>query len=468
MIREREIQTSRITGIIISILSVLIFIVSVYIAQFIYGGYLPYSNEYLTIAFLIIPIWYMGVRQTRLTNFYRFTRYLTLIFKSGIFVITGTGFLAFAQYAFNLTQVHSLVIMTFAVLDTIVISAMLIFTQRYYRRLKYKGLNIQNAIIIADENCLDFIERLSVQKEMGYNINTIIADSELLEEIFGSRYRVIKDASQLPALLRQDVIDEVLYCRNKIDQDEIKSLIYACEEIGVVFRMQSSFFRMPSTKTHLSYYEGIPFLTFTNTPDYKFSHHWKFLFDISAAFFILLIWSPVIIAIALAIKLTSPGPVIFKQKRVGLRGRLFDIYKFRTMVVDAEKLKEKLTDKNEMDGPVFKIKNDPRITSIGRILRKTGLDEIPQFFNVLNGDMSLVGPRPPLPAEVAQYERWQLRRLSMRPGITCIWQIAPNRNSISFNEWMKLDLQYIDSWSLKLDIILLIKTAQTVLKGSGS
>ncbi len=468
MIREREIQTTRITGIIISILSVLIFILSVYIAQFLYGGYIPYSNEYLTIAFLIIPIWYIGVRQTRLTNFYRYTRYLALVFKSGIFVVTGTGFIAFAQIAFDLAQVNSIVIMTFAVIDTIVVSALLIFTQRYYRRLKFKGLNIRNTILIADENCIDFIERLSIQKEMGYTINTIIADSELLEEVFGSRYRVIKDISQLPALLRQDVIDEVLYCRNSINQEEIKNYIYSCEEIGVVFRMQSSFFRMPSTKTHLSFYEGIPFLTFTNTPDYKFSHHWKFLFDISAAFAILLIWAPIIIVIALAIKITSPGPIIFKQKRVGLRGRLFDIYKFRTMVVNAEKLKEQLEAKNEMDGPVFKIKNDPRITTIGRILRKTGLDEIPQFFNVLNGDMSLVGPRPPLPSEVAQYERWQLRRLSMRPGITCIWQIAPNRNSISFTEWMKLDLQYIDSWSLKLDLILLVKTVQTVLRGSGS
>jgi len=174
-----------------------------------------------------------------------------------------------------------------------------------------------------------------------------------------------------------------------------------------------------------------------------------------------------LLLIVIAIKLTSKGPVIFKQKRVGLRGREFNIYKFRTMVQDAEKLRPLLEAQNEMDGPVFKIKKDPRITAIGKLLRKTGLDEVPQFFNVLKGDMSLVGPRPPLPGEVAQYQRWQLRRLSMRPGITCIWQIAPNRNNITFDEWMKLDLQYIDSWSLKIDFMLLIKTIQTVAKGSG-
>ena len=177
--------------------------------------------------------------------------------------------------------------------------------------------------------------------------------------------------------------------------------------------------------------------------------------------------SPVLLVTALLVKLDSSGPVFFKQKRVGRNGRVFEIYKFRTMVNDAEKQRAFLEMQNEMDGPAFKMKNDPRITKVGGILRKTGLDEIPQFFNVLNGDMSLVGPRPPLPSEVSKYERWQLRRLSMRPGITCIWQIAPNRNNINFNEWMKLDLQYIDSWSLKLDMILLIKTVQTVIRGSG-
>jgi len=172
--------------------------------------------------------------------------------------------------------------------------------------------------------------------------------------------------------------------------------------------------------------------------------------------------------IGLLIKLTSKGPIFFKQERVGLRGRTFYMYKFRTMVVDAEALKEKLMAANEADGPVFKIKNDPRITKIGKFLRKSGLDELPQFINVLIGDMSLVGPRPPIPSEVAQYERWQLRRLSMKPGITCSWQIEPNRNEISFNDWMKMDLNYIDNWSNKLDLVLFFKTIRTVIKGTGS
>jgi len=162
------------------------------------------------------------------------------------------------------------------------------------------------------------------------------------------------------------------------------------------------------------------------------------------------------------------SPIFFKQKRVGLRGRTFYMYKFRTMVTNAEELQASLMKYNEADGPAFKIKNDPRITKIGGFLRKSGLDELPQFINVLIGDMSLVGPRPPVPDEVKQYERWQLRRLSMKPGITCTWQIKPNRNEISFEDWMKMDLQYIDNWSNKLDLMLFLKTIKTMIKGGGS
>jgi lipopolysaccharide/colanic/teichoic acid biosynthesis glycosyltransferase len=165
--------------------------------------------------------------------------------------------------------------------------------------------------------------------------------------------------------------------------------------------------------------------------------------------------------------LTSKGPVVFKQARVGLRGRQFSLYKFRTMIVNAEKLKKDLEAENEMDGPVFKIKDDPRVTKLGRFLRRTGLDELPQLFNILKGEMSLIGPRPPLPSETTQYKRWQLRRLSIKPGLSCFWQIKPDRNNIKFEKWMELDLAYIDNWSLRLDFIILLKTIKTVFQRSG-
>lgn len=467
MIRERESQSSRISGTIIAIISVLCFIGSFHLTSYFYKGFLPYNSEYLIIALFIFPLWYIGLSQTNLPRFYKNKQTLKIIIESTLFVITGTGFLALIQIVLDLEQINSYVILVFAITNLVVITLILLLTFRYQKSLLNKGLNIRNIIIVADSNCIDFIEKVHMHKEWGYNISLIISDSDLIEEVFGTRFNIVKNINSLSTILNRSVVDEVLYCRDDLNQASIRDMIYMCEEIGVIFRMQSSFFHMPSTRTHLTYYDDIPFLSFINTPVNKSSHHWKLIIDILVSFFILIIWFPLILIIALTIKATSKGPIIFKQKRVGLRGRIFEIYKFRTMVQDAEQKKDSLIQHNEMDGPVFKIANDPRITTIGKILRKTGLDEIPQFFNVLNGDMSLVGPRPPLPSEVKEYERWQLRRLSMRPGITCIWQIAPNRNKISFNEWMKLDLQYIDSWSLKLDFILLAKTVQTVLRGSG-
>ena len=171
----------------------------------------------------------------------------------------------------------------------------------------------------------------------------------------------------------------------------------------------------------------------------------------------LLLLSPVIAIVACAVKFTSKGPVFFSQKRVGKNGELFDMYKFRSMVVNAEELKEKLAYQNEMSGPMFKMKDDPRVTKVGKFIRKTSLDELPQLWNVLKGDMSLVGPRPSLPKEVAQFEKWMYKRLCVKPGLTCFWQVS-GRNNIDFEDWMKLDIKYVDERNLWIDIKLIFKT----------
>jgi exopolysaccharide biosynthesis polyprenyl glycosylphosphotransferase len=193
----------------------------------------------------------------------------------------------------------------------------------------------------------------------------------------------------------------------------------------------------------------------------------KRIFDLACATVALLLLSPLFIAIALAIKLETPGPIFYVSTRLGRRARPFPFVKFRSMVRDAERLREQLDALNEMDGPVFKIRNDPRMTRVGRLLRKTSLDELPQLWSVLRGDMSLVGPRPPIPAEVEQYERWQRRRLSVTPGITCLWQVS-GRNRISFEEWMRLDAEYVDRLSFGLDLKILFLTIPAVLRGSGA
>ena len=188
----------------------------------------------------------------------------------------------------------------------------------------------------------------------------------------------------------------------------------------------------------------------------------KRIIDIVASFTGLILLSPLILIVSMLIKLESKGEVIFKQKRVGLNGKEFYMYKFRSMVINAEELKEQLESQNEMSGPMFKIKDDPRITKVGKFIRKTSIDELPQLINVIKGDMSLVGPRPSLPKEVKKFEQWMMERLEVKPGLTCIWQVS-GRNNIDFEDWMKLDIKYVRERSFKLDIKLILKTVLVLL-----
>lgn len=193
----------------------------------------------------------------------------------------------------------------------------------------------------------------------------------------------------------------------------------------------------------------------------------KRTFDIFFSVFALIITSPIFLITAIAIKLEDRGPVIFSQERIGLNGKPFMIYKFRSMVVNAEELRDSLSSKNEMGGPVFKIKDDPRITKVGKFIRKTSIDELPQFVNVLKGDMSIVGPRPPLPREVAEYDNYDMHRLDVKGGLTCIWQIQPNKNNLAFDDIMKLDMEYIRHQSALLDLKIILLTVVAVLRFDG-
>ncbi len=269
-------------------------------------------------------------------------------------------------------------------------------------------------------------------------------------------------------LLENGGVDELILVVDQESLNEFTDTFLLCEDHGVTARVVLNFFPHSIARMELSEFDGFPLLSFSTTPTNEALMFVRRILDIVLATIILVIFGPlVMIPTALLIKLTSPGPVLFKQKRCGLNGRQFVMYKFRSMIDNAEQLRVELEALNEMDGPVFKSSRDPRITAIGKIIRRFSVDELPQIFNVLRGDMSLVGPRPPLPQEVARYERWQRRRLSMKPGMTCLWQIS-GRNEVSFEDWMKLDLTYIDNWSLLLDLKILLKTVPVVLLGRGA
>ena len=273
---------------------------------------------------------------------------------------------------------------------------------------------------------------------------------------------------EVRSLLEAGGVDELVLVVERESLEEFTEIFLLCEELGVTARVVLNFFPHSIARMELHEFDGFPLLSFSTTPTNEAVMFVRRILDILLASLILLIFGPLLmIPTAILIKVTSRGPVLFKQKRCGLNGRQFVMNKFRSMVDNAEQLRVELESLNEMDGPVFKSSRDPRITIIGKIIRRFSIDELPQVFNVLRGDMSLVGPRPPLPEEVARYERWQRRRLSMKPGITCLWQIS-GRNEVSFEDWMKLDLTYIDNWSLLLDLKILLKTVPVVLLGRGA
>jgi exopolysaccharide biosynthesis polyprenyl glycosylphosphotransferase len=276
---------------------------------------------------------------------------------------------------------------------------------------------------------------------------------------------ILGSLQSLDQILLQHPIDQILLAQ--WDHGVLQQVARCCEEPGVPFSVEANFLDLTLAQTRLEHHGGTDLLTFSALPSDTISLAAKRLLDLVGAVLLLALCSPIMLLAAALVRLQDGGPVLFTQERVGRFGRRFTMYKFRSMVLDAERDRAALAHLNEMDGPVFKSASDPRITRVGRWLRRTSIDELPQLINVLRGEMSLVGPRPPLPDEVASYQRWQRRRLSVRPGLTCIWQVS-GRNQLDFDTWIRLDLEYIDNWSLLLDIKLLLRTIPVVLTGYGA
>ena len=351
------------------------------------------------------------------------------------------------QFFINQDQTNRLI-----VLFTLVINYLLLVSYRIilYKVTKNGVLDVRHvAVVGVGPTAMEVARSIEDHRDWGLRLVGVFNQEE------------VRDA------LESGGIDELILVAERASLDEFTQIFLNCEELGVTARVILNFLPHSIARMELHQFEGFPLLSFSTTPTNEALLLIRRILDVALAAFLLVVTLPVSLITALLIKLTSPGPAVFKQERCGLNGRLFLMYKFRSMVGNAEQMRFELDALNEMDGPVFKSSRDPRITLIGKIIRRFSIDEVPQLYNVLRGDMSLVGPRPPLPQEVARYERWQRRRLSMKPGITCLWQIS-GRNGVSFDDWMKLDLTYIDNWSLLLDLKILLKTVPVVLLGRGA
>lgn len=463
MLREKD----KIVSNFLAVADIVVAVLSMSVVYYLEVGSFWWINDkdYLILNLLIIIFWYLLDKGLGVNSILRARPYSVVLFNCIGLAVFGTTLLAIFIYLFDLFYLSINALFLFVLFDIVATFLYKIIVYRNLKKTRRKGLNSLNVLVIGDKTAKSFLKRIIQHPEWGYRIVAHVAPGSTNLE-FDDNIPILPENSNVEQLLRDKTIDEVILLKENTDPNEVQNLVTICSEMGVVFRMYSPFFNMLANKTHLHYFGTLPLLTVSSKSFNYLEIKVKRVFDVIFSLLVLIFLSPLFLAIALAIKFDSKGPILFKQKRVGLRGRRFLVYKFRTMVTNAEDLKSQLEEHNEMDGPVFKISNDPRITKVGGFLRKTSLDELPQFFNVLMGEMSVVGPRPPIPEEVRQYERWQLRRLSMKPGITCIWQVS-GRNSIPFEEWMKMDMQYIDNWSLKLDFVIFLKTIRTVLRGDG-
>jgi exopolysaccharide biosynthesis polyprenyl glycosylphosphotransferase len=425
----------------------------------------PLYSELLWAIFLIWSIAFYLIGLYRFWRGQGFWKEIWQIFKA---VSLSSLLLGFAVFALKYQFVSRLFILLFASLDFLSVLAVRTCIRRLILFSNNKIERFRIILIVGtEERAVSLAQNIEKNEDLGLKILGFLSTGNGSPPQRINGYPVLGMAKDLPQLLEREVVDEVIFAISQEELKRMEDLFLLCEERGITARLAMNFFPHVIAKTHLEELDGVPLLTFTTTPKNELLLLFRRVLDFSGSLFLLLIFSPVFLLITLAIRLDSPGPAVYRQIRCGLNGRKFILYKFRSMMQGAEVQKGGLASFNIMDGPVFKMRNDPRVTRVGRFLRRTSLDELPQLMNVLRGEMSFVGPRP-LPAEeVIRFEGWQRRRLSMKPGITGLWQ-ASGRNRIDFGQWMKLDLEYIDNWSLWLDFKILLKTVLAVLQGKGA
>jgi exopolysaccharide biosynthesis polyprenyl glycosylphosphotransferase len=327
---------------------------------------------------------------------------------------------------------------------------------------------VARAVIVgAGEVGRTVMRAMVAHPDLGYEIVGFVDDDPAKGTTDIGRFKGLGSLDNLAVLVQDEAIDEVIITLPWQYHRKIMAIMAQCERENVRARIVPDLFQMTLSRMTITEMAGIPLIGVRQVHISPFTRLMKRAVDVAFSLLVLIFTAPLMGLIAMAIKLDSPGPVLFRQGRMGKGGKPFTVCKFRSMMIGADEQKELLRDLNEADGPIFKIKDDPRVTRLGRWLRRFSLDELPQFYNVLRGDMSIIGPRPPLPEEVTQYQPWHMRRLEIAPGITGLWQVS-GRSELPFDEMALLDIYYVEQWSPALDLKILLRTVPTILFGDGA
>ena len=419
----------------------------------------------LSLALILMPLSYLGGYESP----YK-ARHLTIyLWAVARAVSLGGGILLALLFFLNIEYISRFVIILFIIFEVASLFIIRVWYFYYYKRLVKSGDKALNVLIIGSRaRAIELMNALKKEYEFGVEVVGFVDPDPSLSGTEVNGIPVIGTLDNIHECLKDNVVDEVIIAISRSLLTDAEPIVLACEEEGITLRFMADVFNVTVARVSLSDVKGIPLLTMEPVAQDAQVLFAKRIVDISLTLLAFPVLLPLFLIVAVAIKMESRGPVIFVQQRVGFRKHLFPLFKFRSMYQDAEERIKDLEHLNEADGPIFKMENDPRVTKVGRFIRRTSIDELPQLINVLRGEMSLVGPRPMSQRDVNLFDKGiQRKRFSVKPGITCIWQVS-GRSNLTFDQWLELDLEYIDSWSFGLDIKLLFKTIPAVLFSKGA
>jgi len=437
-------------------------------------GPLGHLNDYVWLLLFAIPIWITLLTSNNLYASLRFRSQVDIIIDIFKVHFVGGVMLSAVIFVFDPHHFSRILFISFLLISYLLMTACKLSIKYILADFRRRGLNTRHILIVGTgQNAANLCELINDHDEWGIQLTSLTIDmqysSDTCAGVSASASRAVHSIEQIVEYSKNNAIDEVIFALDKNDTYNIEEFIAELQTLGLTVRVVIDFLSIPGANKETSLFFGeIPMLTYSNFSLNSNQILAKRCLDIFGALVGLLINAMMLPFIAVAIKLDSHGPIFFGQSRVRENGRRFVCWKYRTMFVDAEAQKQALMEQNEMQGAMFKMQNDPRVTRVGNFLRRSSLDEFPQFWNVLCGQMSLVGTRPPTPDEVETYENWHRKRISIKPGITGLWQISGRNRIQNFDDVVRLDIRYIEEWSIWLDIKIILKTPWVMMMRRGA